>query len=120
MARKVKLNLTVSGGDLWWSADGGVNWAVVGPKSPVTVVKKDFEVQWICDDSTIDDIEIILDSGDVLEPPSGSRKEITCKVNQKCKDKDVSKYTISVNGGKFKIDPEVKMCNPPCPPGVGG
>ena len=120
MAKKVKLNLTVSGNELWWSSDGGVNWAVVGPKSPVTVVKKDYEVQWICDDKTITDIGIKLDSGEVLEAPTGSGKEISCKVNPNCKDKDVTKYTISVNGGAFVIDPEVKSCDPPCPPGQGG
>lgn len=112
MAKKVKLNLTVSGNELWWSSDGGVNWAVVGPKSPVTVLQKGDEIEWLCDNKTITDIDIIIDSGDAVEKPTGSNKDKTCKVNPKCKDKDVTKYTISVNGGSLKLDPEIKICDP--------
>lgn len=115
MAKKVKLNLTVSGGKLWWSADNGVNWAIVGSQSPVTVVKKDYEVKWICDDDTIKDIEIKIDSGIVMDTPTGSGKQKACKVNPKCKNGDESKYTITVNG-TLSADPIFKMCDPPCPP----
>jgi len=119
MAKKIKINLSLSKDQLWWSSDGGVNWAPVTPESPTTIVQKDCEIQWVCDNGSIDDIDITIDDGDVLHPPTGSKKEKSCKVNDHCKNKSVSKYTITVNG-KYKVDPPVKLCDPPCIPGGDG
>ncbi|MFT4834102.1 MAG: hypothetical protein ACI83W_000783 [Marinoscillum sp.] len=114
MAKKITLNLTLSAGQLWWSSDGGINWAIAGPKSPTTLLNKDYELQWICDDATIDDLEITIDSGTVLEPATGTKKEKTSKVNPSSKNGDLGKYSIIINGA-ITIDPDVKVCsNPPC------
>ncbi len=114
MPKKITLNLTLSAGELWWSSDGGFNWAIAGPKSPTTLLNKDYELRWICDDDTIEDLKITIDSGTVLEAAIGTKKDKTSKVNPSSKDGDLAKYSIIING-TITIDPDVKVCSkPPC------
>ncbi|MFY0605135.1 MAG: hypothetical protein JXR10_00375 [Cyclobacteriaceae bacterium] len=118
MPKKVKLELTLSKGELWWTSDKGVNWAPVGPKSPTTMLGEKDELQWICNDGSIDELEIKIDSGIVIDPATGSKTDKTSKVNAKSKNGDRTKYTILINGGSISVDPDVVKClNPPCPVG---
>lgn len=122
MPKKVKLNLTYSANQLWWSADDGINWGVVGPKSPVTILDKDADVDWIADD-TLDLVSIDLDNDSIMDGVTGTSKDKKGKVKSSSQNGDKCKYSIkfTVTGGGtgvISVDPEMKICAPPCPPGL--
>lgn len=120
MAKKIKIDLNYSGETLWWSTDDGVNWGIVGPKSPVSVLDPGAEVQWKAD-RTISSVEIEPENDKVLEPITGSPDEKSSRVKSSCKTGDRCKYnivvTIAGTGKKLVIDPDLKICVPPCYPG---
>lgn len=123
MATKTTIDLNYSGEKLWWSTDGGVNWGIVGPSSPVSVLNPGADVSWK-GDKTIDSIEIQLDSTKIMERVSGVGKDKSGKVKSSCKNGDKCKYTILVTPAGAKtaiaVDPDLKVCEPPCNPGGGG
>lgn len=120
MAKKVRIELNYSGEKLWWSTDNGVNWGIVGPNSPVSVLDPDADVQWV-GDKTIADVEIDLENDKVMDRPTGSKKDKSGKVKSSCKTGDCCKYNIVVviaaTGETITLDPDMKVCAPPCPPG---
>ncbi len=122
MAKKIKIDLTYSNGNLWWSADNKNNWAVVGPKSPVTMVDNGANIDWIGDD-TIDEVTISFKSDNVLDRPTGGKKDKKAKVKNSCKNGDTCKYDVTVIIAATKesltLDPDVQVCIPSgteCPP----
>lgn len=114
MRKKVTIDLTYSAGKLWWSSDGRVNWGIVGPKSPYTVLPSGADIDWI-GDKTIDEITITPISGSVLESIEGDKKKKKGKVGSKCKCGDKCKYNITIiaSGTKesFTVDPDIDVCN---------
>ena len=115
MAKKVRIELSYAREKLWWSADAGVNWGIVGPESPVTLLDKDSDITWIADD-TISDITISIKTDKVLDKPEGSKKEKKCKVKKGCKNGDKSKYDITIvvakNQETITFDPDTVYCDP--------
>ncbi|MAE84984.1 MAG: hypothetical protein CMB80_19760 [Flammeovirgaceae bacterium] len=122
MAKKIVINLTYSDNALWWSADDKTNWAKVGPKSPVTNVTPDTDIDWIGDD-TLDEVNVLPSNDIVIDAPTGSKKDKKAKVKSNCKKGDKCKYDIEVvvaaTKEKFTLDPDLNVCDPmkeTCPP----
>ncbi len=119
MAKKVKLNLTYSADKLWWSTDG-MNWAIVGPSSPVTILDKDADIQWLAD-GTIEIVDIIPQNTGVMDKPTGNVKDKIGKIKDKVKTGDRCKYDVVIKvaatGQEISFDPDIQVCSPEPPTG---
>lgn len=122
-ARFVTIQLTYRDDVLWWSTDG-ISWGEVGPNSPQTILAPGDQINWVFDD-TMDDLGVEFVQADfVSDVTTDANNGVMTGLISASENGSKTKYDLLVTpaGSEdiVRIDPEVKACDPPCPPGVGG